>query len=108
MRAVGRSRRCHRLRFIRRAKALGFSLEEIGELLALSDHHQQDMGSVRDTAQARLQDIAQRMAELQRMHIALSQLVDACPGAGWLAVTRAPAAGGAVPKVRGRRLGRSL
>ena len=43
------------------------------------------MGSVRDTAQARLQDIAQRMAELQRMHTALSwQLVDACPGHGAL------------------------
>ncbi|KAG0739533.1 hypothetical protein G6F24_017301 [Rhizopus arrhizus] len=73
-----------RLRFIRRAKALGFSLDEIGELLALSDRHSQDMGSVRDTAQARLQDIAQRMAELQRMHTALSQLVDACPGHGAL------------------------
>ncbi|PSD27691.1 heavy metal-responsive transcriptional regulator, partial [Stenotrophomonas maltophilia] len=32
----------------------------------------------------RLQDIAQRMAELQRMHSALSQLVDACPGHGTL------------------------
>ncbi|HDS1509981.1 heavy metal-responsive transcriptional regulator [Stenotrophomonas maltophilia] len=73
-----------RLRFIRRAKALGFSLEEIGELLALSDRHSQDMGSVRDTAQARLQDIAQRMEELQRMHTALSLLVDACPGHGAL------------------------
>jgi len=71
-----------RLRFIRRAKALGFSLEEIAELLTLSDRHQQDMASVRDTAQARLLDIEQRMAELQRMHAALSQLVDACPGHG--------------------------
>ena len=73
-----------RLQFIRRAKPLGFTLEEIGELLVLSDQHSQDMGSVRDTAQARLQDIAQRMAELQRMHTALSQLVDACPGHGTL------------------------
>lgn len=42
-----------RLRFIRRAKALGFSLDEIGELLSLSDHPPQDMGSVRDTARIR-------------------------------------------------------
>lgn len=35
-----------RLRFIRRAKTLGFSLDEIGELLSLSDHPPQDMGSV--------------------------------------------------------------
>ncbi|AWH29493.1 MULTISPECIES: heavy metal-responsive transcriptional regulator [Stenotrophomonas] len=73
-----------RLRFIRRAKALGFSLEEIAELLALSDRHAQDMGSVRDTARARLADIEQRMVELQRMQAALSQLVDACPGHGAL------------------------
>ncbi|WP_313179887.1 heavy metal-responsive transcriptional regulator [Stenotrophomonas sp.] len=73
-----------RLRFIRRAKGLGFSLEEIAELLSLSDRHQQDMASVRDTAQARLLDIEQRMAELQRMQAALAQLVDACPGHGAL------------------------
>ncbi|AWH21777.1 MULTISPECIES: heavy metal-responsive transcriptional regulator [Stenotrophomonas] len=73
-----------RLRFIRRAKALGFSLEEVAELLALSDRHAQDMGSVRDTARARLADIEQRMVELQRMQAALSQLVDACPGHGAL------------------------
>ncbi|WP_459062107.1 MerR family transcriptional regulator [Stenotrophomonas sp. PSU-St15] len=73
-----------RLRFIRRAKALGFSLEEIAELLALSDQHQHDMGSVRDTARTRLRDIEQRMNELQRMHAALSQLVEACPGNGAL------------------------
>lgn len=73
-----------RLRFIRRAKALGFSLEEIAELLALSNRHVQDMGSVRDTARARLADIERRMAELQRMQAALSQLVNACPGHGAL------------------------
>lgn len=73
-----------RLRFIRRAKSLGFSLDEIGELLALSDHPPQDMGSVRETARLRLQDIELRMSELQRMQAALSQLVDACPGHGAL------------------------
>lgn len=73
-----------RLRFIRRAKTLGFTLEEIADLLALSDGHPHDMGGVRNTAQARLQDIAHRMAELQRVHTALSQLVAACPGHGTL------------------------
>lgn len=71
-----------RLRFIRRAKALGFTLDEIGELLRLSDHRGQDMAQVRDTAVHRLQDIEQRIAELQRMHAALEQLVHACPGHG--------------------------
>jgi MerR family transcriptional regulator, copper efflux regulator len=71
-----------RLQFIRRAKALGFTLDEIGELLALSDQGQQDMAPIRETAQHRLDDIAQRIAELQRMQSALRQLVDACPGHG--------------------------
>ena len=71
-----------RLQFIRRAKALGFRLEEIGELLALSDQRGQDMAQVRDSAVHKLADIEQRIAELQRMHLALTQLVDACPGHG--------------------------
>lgn len=74
-----------RLRFIRRAKALGFTLEEIGELLRLSDQRADDMAQVRETAVHKLQDIQQRITELQRMHAALEQLVDACPGHGILA-----------------------
>ncbi|WP_421567327.1 heavy metal-responsive transcriptional regulator [Stenotrophomonas sp. PD6] len=73
-----------RLQFIRRAKALGFSLDEIGELLGLSDQRGQDMAQVRDSAVHKLHDIEQRIDELQRMHAALKQLVDACPGHGGL------------------------
>ncbi|HAI47351.1 Mercuric resistance operon regulatory protein [compost metagenome] len=73
-----------RLQFIRRAKALGFTLEEIGELLSLSDQRGQDMAQVRDTAVHKLEDIQQRITELQRMHAALKHLVDACPGHGEL------------------------
>ncbi|MGH8038641.1 MAG: heavy metal-responsive transcriptional regulator [Stenotrophomonas sp.] len=73
-----------RLQFIRRAKALGFSLDEIGELLDLSDQRGQDMAQVRDSAVHKLRDIEQRIDELQRMHAALKQLVDACPGHGGL------------------------
>jgi MerR family copper efflux transcriptional regulator len=73
-----------RLQFIRRAKALGFSLDEIGELLGLSDQRGQDMAQVRDSAVQKLGDIEQRIDELQRMHAALKQLVDACPGHGGL------------------------
>lgn len=71
-----------RLQFIRRAKALGFTLEEIGDLLGLSDQRGQDMAQVRDSAVLKLADIQQRITELQRMHAALQQLVDACPGHG--------------------------
>lgn len=74
-----------RLRFIRRAKTLGFTLEEIAGLLSLSSRRDQDMSDVRSAAAARLADVEQRLRELQRMRGALAQLIDACPGHGDLA-----------------------
>ena len=74
-----------RLRFIRRAKALGFTLEEIAGLLQLSAHRNDDMGAVRQAAQARLLEIEQRIAELERVRAGLRQVLDACPGHGALA-----------------------
>lgn len=69
-----------RLRFIRRAKALGFSLEDIRDLLSLSAAH--GVAGVRKRAQARMDEIAIRIAELRRVHAALAQLVERCPGKG--------------------------
>ena len=73
-----------RLRFVRRAKSLGFTLVEIGELLALSDHREGDMAPLRDVATTKLQEIDQRMAELSRIRAGLQSLLDACPGHGAL------------------------
>ncbi|HSX59157.1 MAG TPA: heavy metal-responsive transcriptional regulator [Tahibacter sp.] len=69
-----------RLTFIRRAKALGFSLEDIRGLLALSE--QADIAEVRRTAQGKLADIEQRIAELERIRAGLRALIAACPGHG--------------------------
>ncbi len=69
-----------RLRFIRRAQALGFSLKEIRELLALSS--QRDVAQIKRSAEAKLADVAQRIADLQRMHDGLARLVAECPGHG--------------------------
>ena len=71
-----------RLQFIRRAKTLGFSLDEIADLLGFSDQRGQDMAQIRESAVNKLTDIEQRIGELQRMHSALKHLVDACPGHG--------------------------
>lgn len=71
-----------RLRFIRRAKDLGFTLEEIRELLALSADRHGGVEGVRERAAARLLAIDERIAELQRVRHGLSELVDACPGHG--------------------------
>ncbi len=68
------------LRFIRRAKHLGFTLTEIAELLSLSDGT--DMGAVRDVATAKLTDVESRIRELKRVHKALQNVVEACPGHG--------------------------
>ena len=69
-----------RLRFIRRAKALGFSLIDIRALLALSD--ERSVAKVKRAAELKLADIEQRIAELERIRAGLHRLVAACPGHG--------------------------
>ncbi|AND67978.1 MerR family transcriptional regulator [Dyella thiooxydans] len=70
------------LRFIRRAKDLGFTLEEIRELLALSRDRQRGVKAVKQRAQQRLAAIEARIAELQRVRDGLVELVASCPGHG--------------------------
>ncbi len=72
-----------RLRFIRRAQALGFSLKEIRDLLALSKGR--DVARVKSAAEAKLADVKQRIAALQRMRDGLAALIEACPGHGDIA-----------------------
>ena len=62
-----------RLRFIRRAKVLGFTLADIRELLSLSD--ERNVAKVKLAAEAKL-------AELERIRNGLRSLVAACPGHG--------------------------
>ena len=69
-----------RLRFIRRAKGLGFTLEEIQALLSLSASR--SVTQVREAARERLADIEHRLAELARVRDSLRQLIRACPGHG--------------------------
>ena len=69
-----------RLRFIRRAKALGFSLEDIRTLLTLSD--EKDVARVKRAAQDKLEVIDHRIRELERIRDGLAALVGACPGHG--------------------------
>ena len=69
-----------RLRFIRRAQALGFTLKEVRELLSLSA--QRDVARVKRSAQAKLTDVGRRIAELEKVRAALSKLIAACPGHG--------------------------
>jgi len=69
-----------RLRFIRRAQELGFTLKDIRELLGLST--QRDVGKVKRAAERKLADVEARLAALTRVRDGLATLVDACPGHG--------------------------
>ncbi|MGO4702481.1 heavy metal-responsive transcriptional regulator [Dyella sp. 2RAB6] len=70
------------LRFIRRAKDLGFTLEEIRDLLALSADRHRGVKAVKQRAQERLAAIDARIAELTRVRNGLEELIEACPGHG--------------------------
>lgn len=68
-----------RLAFIRRAQGMGFSLDEIGELMQLND--MSDHLQARRLAEAKLATISERIAHLQQMQHALQHLVKTCkPG----------------------------
>ena len=69
------------MQFILKAKTLGFSLQEIRELLSLRiDREHQPCSSVKDLAQAKLKNIEAKITELQRMHKALQRVTDQCCG----------------------------
>ncbi len=71
-----------RLRFIRRAKDLGFSLEDIRELLSLSTDREHGVEGVKQRAQRRLALVDERLAQLQRMRDGLQELIANCSGHG--------------------------
>ncbi len=73
-----------RLRFVRRAKTLGFTLIEIRELLALSNHRENDMAGMKAAATEKLADVEDKLAELTRIRDGLKILVASCPGHGAL------------------------
>jgi DNA-binding transcriptional MerR regulator len=75
-----------RVRFIREAQELGFTLAEIGELLALRADPAADCRAVRERALGRLAEVERRLARLERMRAALTRLVESCPGSGALRV----------------------
>lgn len=74
----------NRIRFVRQAQDLGFSLREIGELLSLRTDPEADCADVRGRARKKLAEVERKIARLNAMRRALSDLVSACPGRGGL------------------------
>jgi MerR family copper efflux transcriptional regulator len=70
------------VRFIKRAQNLGFSLDEIEELLKLRKERARERRRIRAIAQARLTQVDQKIAELQAMREALAHLVYCCEHGG--------------------------
>lgn len=70
----------HTLRFIKRARDLGFSMEEIGELVGLWQNRRRASANVRRVAQKHAQDLQQRITALQEMQRTLQHLIHCCHG----------------------------
>ena len=66
----------HRLRFIRQAQELGFSLDEVGELLKLEDGTH--CSAARALGERKLADVQRRLADLRRIESVLKNLMKRC------------------------------
>ena len=70
----------HTLRFIRRARDLGFSMDEIGQLLKLWQNRRRSSAEVRRIASRHIEDLSRKLAEMEAMRRTLQHLVHCCHG----------------------------
>ncbi len=71
-----------RVRFIRQAQEIGFTLREIKELFSLRVDSNADCGKVRGHARTKLDEVNRKIASLTDMKTALEALIESCPGQG--------------------------
>lgn len=70
----------HRLRFIRRARDLGFSASEISNLLDLWNDKSRQSSHVKRLAKTHIAELQQKISGLQQMAVTLQTLIDCCAG----------------------------
>jgi len=68
------------LRFVQRARNLGFSVKEVGDLVALWQDRQRASADVRSLARAHLGEIERKLKELEAMRATLDHLIKRCHG----------------------------
>jgi Cu(I)-responsive transcriptional regulator len=70
----------HRLRFLQRARGLGFTIEECRSLISLYDNEQRASADVKKVAQEKIREVERKIAELETMKATLARLVACCHG----------------------------
>ncbi|MEM8878672.1 MAG: Cu(I)-responsive transcriptional regulator [Pseudomonadota bacterium] len=70
----------HRLRFLQRARGLGFSVAECRSLLSLYDDDHRASGDVKEIALSKLAEIDRKIEELRGLRDTLSTLAESCHG----------------------------
>lgn len=70
----------HKLRFVQRARGLGFSIDECRALLSLYEDRNRASAEVKTIAKKHLREIEAKINELQNLQEVLSHLVDHCAG----------------------------
>lgn len=83
-----RSEHMRRLRFIRRCRDLGFTLEQIRDLLRLASRRDEECEEVDRITAQHLTEIEQKIADLERLAKELRHLSKCCPGKGIIAECR--------------------
>ncbi len=69
-----------RLSFVRRARGLGFSLDQVRALLSLSDDRTRDCVEIDRIAEAHLREVDRKLADLRALRRELKAVIDSCSG----------------------------
>lgn len=75
-------RHIKQIKFIKRAQELGFTLNEIKELLELRMDENSYCSEIKQEAQEKYQDVLEKIEDLQRIKTTLVDLIDSCDGEG--------------------------
>ena len=73
-------RAVHQLRFVKRARDLGFTMEEVSSLLALWGDEERSSADVKEIAAQHLADVERKILELKNLRKTMRNLIDSCHG----------------------------